>query len=54
MKNYTIEFILKVDGKLQQQIICVEAKNKKDAFSKAKIKLYIPRYFQSIDHYEFI
>lgn len=58
MKNYQIEFILKIqDGnskKLQQQIIMVEASNKKDALSLAKKKLYIPRYFISINHYEFL
>lgn len=58
MKNYQIEFILKLqDGnsyKLNQQIISVEALNKKDALTMATKKLYIPRNFIKIDYKQFI
>jgi hypothetical protein len=58
MKNYQIEFILKIqDGnsyKLDQQIISVEALNKRDALSIANKKLYIPRNFIKIDNKQFI
>jgi hypothetical protein len=58
MKNYQIEFILKLqDGnsyKLNQQIISVEALNKKDALTIATKKLYIPRNFIKIDYKQFI
>lgn len=54
MKQYQIEFILKVNGNLEQQIISVDAKNKKEALALAKKKLYIPRYFISIDFYQFL
>ena len=58
MKNYQIEFILKLQNgnsySLQQQIINVDAKNKKEALQIAKSKLYIPKYFISIDNIEFI
>jgi hypothetical protein len=58
MKNYQIEFILKtLEGnsfKLNQQIISVEASNKKDALKVATKKLYIPRNFIKIDYKQFI
>ena len=58
MKNYQIEFILKLQEgnvfKLEQQVISVEGKNKKEALMNAKKKIYIPRYFIGIDYYEFI
>lgn len=58
MKNYQIEFILKLkDGnsyKLEQQIILLEASNKKDALKLASKKLYIPRNFIKIDCKQFI
>ena len=58
MKNYQIEFILKLeDGKsftLAQQIITVEASNKKDALKVATKKLFIPRNFIGIDYKGFI
>jgi hypothetical protein len=58
MKNYQIEFILKLQNgnsySLQQQIINVDAKNKKEALQIGKSKLYIPKYFISIDNIEFI
>ena len=58
MKNYQIEFILKLQEgnlfKLDQQIISIEAKNKKEALINAKKKIYIPRNFIKIDFYEFL
>lgn len=58
MKDYQIEFILKIQEgnsyKLSQQIISVQALNKKDAISVATKKMYIPRNFIKIDHKEFI
>ena len=58
MKNYQIEFILKSQignsFKLEQQIISVEASNKKDALKLASKKLYIPRNFIKIDYKQFI
>ena len=45
MKNYQIKFILKLQNgdsfKLEQQVISVEASNKKDALQVAAKKLYI-------------
>jgi hypothetical protein len=58
MKKYQIEFILKLQNgnsfKLEQQIISVEASNKKDALKVASKKLYIPRNFIKIDYKQFI
>jgi len=58
MKKFEIEFILKVQEgnsyKLNQQIILVEALNKKEALSIATKKLYIPRNFIKIDYKQFI
>jgi len=58
MKNYQIEFILKLQignsFNLMQQIISVEASNKKDALKLATKKLYIPRNFIKIDYKQFI
>ena len=58
MKNYQIEFILKSQignsFNLMQQIISVEASNKKDALKLATKKLYIPRNFIKIDYKQFI
>ena len=58
MKNYQIEFILKLQEgngfKLDQQVISIEAKNKKEALMNAKKKIYIPRNVIGIDYYEFI
>jgi hypothetical protein len=58
MQNYQIEFILKLQEgnsyKLEQQIILVEALNKKDALKVATKKLYIPRNFIKIDYKQFI
>lgn len=58
MKQFKIEFILKIkEGNsynLTQQIISVEALNKKDALSIATKKLYIPRNFIKIDYKEFL
>jgi hypothetical protein len=58
MKSYQIEFILKIQEgnffKLNQQIISVEALNKKDALKVATKKLYIPRNYMNIDYKRFI
>jgi hypothetical protein len=57
MKTFEIEFILKIQEgnsyKLQQQIITIDANNKKEALINAKKKIYIPRNYIKIDHYQF-
>jgi hypothetical protein len=57
MKTFEIEFILKIQEgnsyKLQQQIITIDANNKKEALINAKKKIYIPRNYIKIDYYQF-